>query len=110
MMPHKLNGTLLTRNQWKDNLRLRYRLRSLGFYSHCDGRGANFSIDHELSCKNGGLVSIPHNGTRKKASALAALALTPGKVSYKSMIHYGRDLSAGQTSAPRETGNVAGEE
>ena len=76
MMPHKLNGTLLTRNQWKYNLRLRYGLRPLDICLNCDGCEANFSIQHVLSCKKGGLVSIWYDDTRNKVGALAALALT----------------------------------
>ena len=110
MMPHKLNGTLLTRKEWQDNMRLRYGLGPLGLGSHCDGCRANFSIEHGLSFKKRGLVSIQHNDTRDEVGALASLGLTNGKVSYEHMINYGRDLSAAQPSAPRETGNTAGEE
>ena len=110
MMPHKLNGTLLMRDQWQDNLRLQCGLRPLGICAHCNGCVVNFSIEHGLSCKKGVLVSIRHNDTRDKAGALAALALTQGKVSYEPMINHRRDLTAAQPSAPRRTGNAAGEE
>ena len=37
MMPHKLHGTLLTRDKFSDNIRLRYGLRPLDLCSHCNG-------------------------------------------------------------------------
>ena len=56
------------------------------------------------------MVSIWHDDSRDEAGALAARALTHGKVSYEPMINYGRDLTAAQPSAPRRTSNAAGEE
>ena len=109
-MPNKLHGTLLARDQWQDNLRMRYRLRPIGLCSHCDGCRAVFSADHGLSCKKEGLVTIRHDDTRNEAGALAALTLTPGRISYKLMINYGRDLSAAMPNAPQATGSVAWEE
>ena len=44
MMPHKLHGTLLTRNQWQDNLRLQCALQSLAICSHFDRCGEGFSV------------------------------------------------------------------
>ena len=55
-------------------------------------------------------MSIRYDDTCNKAGALAALALTQGKVSYEPMINYGRDLTATQPSAPRRTSNAVGDE
>ena len=41
---------------------------------------------------------------------MAGLALTAGKATYKTMISYGRNQTAGQPSAPKGTGNALGEE
>ena len=109
MMPYMLNVTLFMWDQWQDNLWLWYGLRPLGICAYCDGRGVNFTIEHGLSCQKGGLESIRHGNTHDKAGVLAALALTQGKVSYKLMINYGRDFYANRPSAPRQTGNAAGE-
>ena len=70
-----------------------------------------FTIDHGLRCKKGGgLVGIQHEDTHNKASAPAALALPNGKVAYKLMINYGRDITETRPMAPRQTGIAAGEE
>ena len=55
-------------------------------------------------------MSIRYDDTCNKAGALAALALTQGKVSYEPMINYGRDLTATQPLAPRRTSNAVGDE
>ena len=67
-----------------------------------------FTIDHGLRCKKGGgLVGIQHEDTHNKASAPAALALPNGKVAYKLMINYGRNITETQPTAPRQTKNAA---
>ena len=50
-----------------------------------------------------------HDDDWDKAGALAALALTPGKVSYKPLINYCRDLSAAIPRALTAIGNGAGD-
>ena len=49
MMPHKLHGTLLTRDNFSHNIRLRHGLCPFALCSHCDGCGEEFSIEHALS-------------------------------------------------------------
>ena len=51
--PHKLNKTLLSKDEWLDNLRLIYGVKPLGLCSHCNGCGATFSVEHGLRCKKG---------------------------------------------------------
>mgnify|MGYP007089483479 CR=1 FL=1 len=51
-MPNRLNGTLLSAEEWRDNARLRYGMRPVGLCERCDGCGAGLSVEHALSCKN----------------------------------------------------------
>ena len=81
VMPHKLHGTLPTRDEFSDNIRLRYGLRPLALCLHCDGCGEGSSIKHALSCKKSGLVTQRHDNARNKAGNLAAQALSAGRVS-----------------------------
>ena len=53
---------------------------------------------------------MQHDDTRDAAGVLAALALTPGKISYAPIINYDRDRSAEMPNTPRATVNRAGEE
>ena len=63
----------------------------------CDGCGANFTIDHGLSCKVGGLVHIRHNDVRDEAEALAAMAIQKSAVSYEPSIYSGTGVRASQS-------------
>ena len=98
--PHKLNGTPLLQDEWLDNAPLRYCFKLMGLCSHCDGGADPFTVEHGLSCKKRGLVSIRHDDVRDEASALAGQALTTGKITYEPSISYGRNLTAGQPDVP----------
>ena len=68
------DGFVLTKNEFNDNLCLRYSLPFQNLPSKCDGCSGDFSVQHALSCKRGGLVSIRHNEIRDVIGDLAALA------------------------------------
>ena len=89
--PHKLTGTLLSAEEWEDNVRLRYGLVPHNLCAHCDGCGEQFTVDHALNCKKGGLVGIRHDDVRDKAGAVAVEALSKGRVSYEPPINYSKD-------------------
>ena len=55
-LPHRLNGTELSQEEFQDNLRLRYGLMPQDISATCDGCGKRFLIEHTLSCPKGGLV------------------------------------------------------
>ena len=48
-VPHYLNGTGLSWEKFRDNLRLRYGLMPQDIATTCDGCGKRFSIEHALS-------------------------------------------------------------
>ena len=67
--PNKLDGTLLSKEEWRDNARLCYGWKPLGLCSHCDGFGAGLTVEHVLSCKKGVLYA---SGTMTQEMKLAA--------------------------------------
>ena len=75
-IPHFLNGTILSANQWRDNIRLLFNLEPLDMPQHCDGCGAKMTVDHALSCKVGGLVHIRHNDLNNEWCWLGSCALS----------------------------------
>jgi hypothetical protein len=95
-MPDTLNGTVLSSEEFRDSLRLRCGLLPNALPAKCDGCSKNFSVEHGMSCKAGGLVLLRHNDVAWEWHRLCAQALTPAAVSDEPLIHTGRDM---QTSA-----------
>ena len=48
-VPHRLNGTELSREKFRDNLRLGYGLMPQDIPATCDGCGKKFLIENALS-------------------------------------------------------------
>jgi hypothetical protein len=88
--PSYMNGTELSAEEFRDNLRLRFALCHLDLPSHCDGCGQRFSVNHALQCKKGGLVHLRHNDVASAWAGLCQHALTPAAVSSKPFIYVGR--------------------
>ncbi len=56
-LPSRLEETHLTRDELHNNLVLLMGGRPRGLLQQCDGRGANFTVQHGLSFKKGGLMT-----------------------------------------------------
>ncbi len=54
-IPNCFEGTELSREEFQDNLAIRYGLRPRGLPECCDGCNEPFLVEHGLSCKRGGL-------------------------------------------------------
>ena len=61
--PSRLNGTMVTREEWRDNVRVRYNFVPEDMPQRCDGCGKPLTVEHALQCKVGGLVHIRHEDT-----------------------------------------------
>ena len=79
---HRLNATELSREEFRDNLRLRYGLMPQDIPATCDGCGKKLSIEHVLSCPKGGLVLAWHDDSAKQWGALGARARVPSAITY----------------------------
>ena len=64
-IPHHLNGTELSREEFWDNLCLRYGLMPQDIPAIYDGCGKRFSIGHALACPMCGLVLARHDDAAK---------------------------------------------
>jgi hypothetical protein len=87
--PSALNGTELSADEFRDNLRLRFGFEPVGLPSHCDGCGAKFTVEHGLQCKKGGLVSVRHDDVADEWGYLCGLALKPSAVDHEPKIYNG---------------------
>ena len=107
--PDRFDGTELSRDEWHDNLTIRYGMRPKGLPQRCDGCNAGFNVEHGLSCKKGGLVGIRHDDLRDEFVHLCGLALSQGRVNSEPTIFYGNGTSAvrGRATTEAELGDEA---
>merc|ERR1711966_372945 len=75
---------------------------------HCDDCGAGFSVEHALSCKKDGLVSICHDDVRNEAGVLAELALPKTCVTYEPFIFHSAGTRIGGAATPAECSSYVG--
>ena len=95
-LPTRFEGNQVTAEEWHDNLSLRYALRPTGLPQQCDGCGSNFSVEHALNCKKGGLVTWRHNDAMYEWADLCKRALPASSVGTKPYIFYGNGVRAEQ--------------
>lgn len=108
-MPNHLNSTTLSAEEFRDNLRMRYGLTPLNLPCHCDGCGANFTVTHAMSCRNGGRVINRHNDVQREWHMMCAQALKPSLVTDEPLIHSCRTTEGqvGNVPRPELRGDVA---
>ena len=84
---HLINGMELSREEFRDNLRLKYGLMLQDIPATCDGCGKRFFIEHTLSFPNDGLVLEWHACAAKGWGALGARDVVPSAMTYKPKIN-----------------------
>jgi hypothetical protein len=90
IFPSIINGTVLSPQEFRDALFLRYARTPPDLPKKCDGCDATFNVAHGLSCKKGGLVIIRHNEIRDELGALCAQALTNSAIRDEPLINTSR--------------------
>ena len=103
VVPYLLNGATLSAEDFRDNLRIRYRIMPLYLHQTCNGCGEKLTVEHTLHCKRGGLVTVCHNDVSAEWGTLCAAALTSLAVAHKPLINYGGRLTVkGRATAEAE--------
>ena len=64
MMPTHDNHFLLSADEFRDSIALRYGRVPVKMAGFCDGCNQRFDLSHALNCKMGGLVGARHNESR----------------------------------------------
>ena len=101
-IPATLNGTRLSCEEFRDNLRLRYEMTPENLQERCDGCGSKFSVGHALDCKCGGLVMVRHNDVTRTFGGMLQSALGRSAVTYEPFIEYGRTPSEREQAAAQD--------
>ena len=86
-IPHRLNVTELSWEEFEDNILLRYGIVPLNLSTDCDGCGQKFSVPYALSFPNGALVLARQNDAAKEWGALLARAINHSAISYEPKIN-----------------------
>ena len=79
-VPNNLCDNILSAEEWRDNVRLRYGLVPLNLEPICDGCGKRADVEHYLSCPVGGLRNIRHDELGREFATMAKDAKTPAYV------------------------------
>jgi hypothetical protein len=73
--PSEVNGTVLSKQEFRDTLLIRCARSPGDLPSHCDGCGAKCSVRHALQCKHGGLDIGRHDEIKGELGDLGTKAL-----------------------------------
>ena len=96
VMPESLNGTDLTEDEVCDSLRLSFGFHPSYLPDKCGGCGTAFTVEHGLSCHQGGLILLRHDDVARVWNHLCSQVTHPSAVSDEPRTHIGR---AAQTMA-----------
>jgi hypothetical protein len=102
VQPSTVNGTELSAKEFRDATHLRYGQVPPNFPITCDSCSCNnFSVQHALSCKVGGLVISRHDEIKDELGQLAGKALKPSAIRDEPLINNGRKVEC-SSDAPTE--------
>ncbi|KAL7477070.1 hypothetical protein ACHAW6_002890 [Cyclotella cf. meneghiniana] len=105
-IPGRFSGTQLTKEEWFDNVAIRYGKRPANLPDQCNRCGSGLTLEHGLSCKKGSLVGIHHNDVHDEWAHLCSIALTDSRIVIEPAIFYGNGTQAGATNAANATTNA----
>ena len=75
--PTLLGRTVLSAQEWRDNLSLRFDITPPGIPAFCDGCKQSASLAHLLHCPNGGLTKRRHDELRDELRHIARQVFPP---------------------------------
>ena len=99
-LPTTWNDTVLSAEEFCDNLHHRFGLTPLHLPSRCDGCQQRFTVEHALQCKKGGLIHSRHDDFAQEWHELCAKALKPSNVSDEPAIPHAQTQGTQGNRAP----------
>ena len=72
----RFSVTELTKDEWFNNIAIRYGGSPADLPDHCNGCGTGLTLEHGLNCKHGRLVGIRHDDVHDEWAHLCSIALT----------------------------------
>ena len=94
VLHERRTDTLLSKEEMRNDLCLRYGMRPIYLPDRCNGCGQGFSVDHALKYNQGGLVCVRHNNVCNEAGQCDVLTCIKVHVSYEPHIFYGANVTA----------------
>ena len=111
LLPSTINDTIISPDEFRDGLHLRYDLTPPHLPQRCDGCLAPFTVTHSLKCKIGGLIVQRHDEVASQLGQLCAHALSHSSVHAEPLIspgHYSKtqDQASTQPTTPSTSTNT----
>ncbi len=100
VIPKAIKGTILSAEEFRDNLRLRYGFTPEFLPKTCDGCNKPFTITHALNCRKGGLVNLRHSEIANEWAHLCAIALGTESIINEPSIFLGKSHNPDNISTP----------
>ncbi|KAL7463062.1 hypothetical protein ACHAXS_003449, partial [Conticribra weissflogii] len=100
IIPKAINGTILSAEEFRDNLRLRYGFTPKFLPTTCDGCNKPFTVTHALNCQKGGLISLRHSEIADEWAHLCAIALGPESIVNEPTIFLGTSHNPDNPTTP----------
>ena len=95
VFPNTINDTLISSNEFKIGLHLRYGITPPHFPKKCDGCLCPFSLSHAIKCKVGGLIIQGHDEVNYQLGQLCTQVLKKSAVHAEPLIFKKRDIQQG---------------
>lgn len=99
MVPTEVSGVILTAQEFRDSLHLRYGGAPPSLPSKCHGFAHAFSVRHSMICMKGGLIHQRHNEIRDERTTRVSQALSSSAVRDEPLVTTLESLPSADTSS-----------
>ena len=106
VLPSLTNDTLLSPQEFRDGLSIRYALHPTNLPTKCDGCAAPNSVTHAFKCKVGGLVVQRHDEIVDQLGQLCTQALTRSAVHAEPIISKGCTVNQDKNERTQKDNNT----